>query len=86
MMGQSALLGISHMIQNWEECHHQMVLLLFSDLDKMEKWADRNLRKFSKGEYQVPHLGKNNSRLQDRLRGQLTGKQLDSKWPGSLTG
>jgi len=30
------------------------------DLDRLEKWADRNLIKFHKGKYQVLHLRSNN--------------------------
>lgn len=56
------------------------------DLDKLEKWADRNLMKSNKGKYQVLHLAKSNPWHQNWLWGQLTGKQLDRKWPGSLAG
>ncbi|GAB0184903.1 hypothetical protein GRJ2_000955600 [Grus japonensis] len=37
------------------------------NIDKLSKWTDRNLIKFSKGKYKVLHLGKNNPMRQDRL-------------------
>ncbi|PKU30795.1 rna-directed dna polymerase from mobile element jockey-like [Limosa lapponica baueri] len=30
------------------------------NLDRLEKWSDRNLMQFTKGKYQFLHLGKNN--------------------------
>ncbi|GAB0208210.1 F-BAR domain only protein 2-like [Grus japonensis] len=37
------------------------------DLNRLEKWADRNLMKFNKGKCEVPHLGRNNPRHQYML-------------------
>jgi len=33
-----------------------------NDLDRLEKWADRDLTKFNKGKCKVLHLGRNNLR------------------------
>ncbi|PKU46197.1 rna-directed dna polymerase from mobile element jockey-like [Limosa lapponica baueri] len=38
------------------------------DLNRLEKWADRNLMKFNKGKHKVLHLGRNNLIHQYRLR------------------
>ena len=37
------------------------------DLDRLEKWADRNLMQYNKGKYKVLHLGRNNPRHQYML-------------------
>ena len=37
------------------------------DLERLQKWADRNLMKLSKGKCQVLPLGRNNPRHHDRL-------------------
>ncbi|GAB0204625.1 mitochondrial enolase superfamily member 1 [Grus japonensis] len=57
------------MTQNWEEW------LIHRDLDRLEKWADRNLMQFKK--CKVLPLGRNNPRHQCRHWG---GTQLESSF------
>ena len=58
-------------------------------LDRLEKWADRKLMKFNKGNCKVLHLGKNNPVYQHvlgatQLQSSSTEKDLeilvDKKW------
>ena len=54
------------MTQNWEVClMHQKAIQM--DLVRLEKWADTNLKKFSMGNCQVLHPGRNSPRHQDAL-------------------
>ncbi|GAB0182985.1 mitochondrial enolase superfamily member 1 [Grus japonensis] len=51
------------------------------DLERLESWADRNIRQFSKGKCKVLQLGRNNPRHQymlgaDQLESSLAGKDL----------
>ncbi|PKU46738.1 rna-directed dna polymerase from mobile element jockey-like [Limosa lapponica baueri] len=48
------------------------------DLKRYEKWADTNLRKFSKGKSQVLHVSRNNP---VQVGGKLAGKQLCREGP-----
>lgn len=47
-----------------------------SDCDRLEKWADRNLMRFSEGKYKVLTLKKDSSRHDYRLWGQPAGRHL----------
>ncbi|KAK4811273.1 hypothetical protein QYF61_023325 [Mycteria americana] len=54
------------------------------DLDRLEKWADRNLMKFSNDKYKVLHLGRNNPMHQyllgaDQLESSLAEKVLQRR-------
>ena len=40
---------------------------IHQDLDRVEGWAERNLREFHKGKHTVLHLGRNNCMYQYRL-------------------
>ncbi|KAK4828161.1 hypothetical protein QYF61_024076, partial [Mycteria americana] len=51
------------MTQKWEEwLIRQRVMLPCRDLNRLKKWADRNLMQFIKGKYKVLHLRRNNCR------------------------
>lgn len=65
MVGQSPSSASLEMIHNWEEWLTDQICLLPSerDCDRLEKWAGRNLIKFSK----VLHQGWNNTMLEYRL-------------------
>ncbi|GAB0178536.1 mitochondrial enolase superfamily member 1 [Grus japonensis] len=48
------------------------------DINRQEKWANRNLMKFSKGKCKAPHLGTTPVGAEDHP----AGKQLGRKGPG----
>ena len=56
------------------------------DLDRMEKWADRNLMKFNQEKCKVLHLWRNDPVHQDVLEATSAGKQLCRKGPRSPGG
>lgn len=57
----------------WNEDPLDSCGALQSDLDRLEKWANKNVMKFTKGKCEVLYLGRNKSMHQYRLG---TGKQL----------
>ncbi|KAK4806638.1 hypothetical protein QYF61_022944 [Mycteria americana] len=56
------------------------------DLDRLEKWADRNLMKFNKGNCQVLPLGRNNPMHQPMLGVSQLERSLAEKALGLLVG
>lgn len=56
------------------------------DLDSLEKWATRNLMKFSKGKCKVLHLGRNNSMHQCMSMATQVGSSFEEEDLGVLVG
>ena len=85
-MGQSASSAstddtkLGEMIDRTDGC-----AFIQKDLDRLEKWAEKNLVKFSKGKCQVLPMGRNNSRHPDSLganwlKSSLAEKTWKSWW------
>ncbi|KAK4826043.1 hypothetical protein QYF61_003942 [Mycteria americana] len=55
---------------------------LQEDLDRLEKWADKNFMKFSKDKCKVLHLGKHNPGVQHRLGSTRLGSRSVERDPG----
>ena len=70
MMGQSAPSASLDIIQKLGEVIDKLYgcAVIQRDLDRLEKWADRNLMKYSKGKNKVLHLCRNNPMHQYRLQ------------------
>ncbi|KAK4809178.1 hypothetical protein QYF61_006436 [Mycteria americana] len=49
------------------------------DLDRLKKWADRNLLKFTEGKYKVLNMGQNKLMEQGRLRADWLGGSFEEK-------
>jgi len=54
------------------------------DLERLESWAQRNVKKFNKGKYRVLHLGRNNPMHQYRLGADLLGSSSAERHLGVL--
>ncbi|GAB0209913.1 mitochondrial enolase superfamily member 1 [Grus japonensis] len=69
------------MTPNWEGVVNVLErrAIIQRDLDRLKKWSDRNLMKFSKDEYQVLHLGWNNPMYQCRLEVHWIKRSLAEK-------
>ena len=55
--------------------YHHLITEFYDDvqknLNRLERWAERNLLKFHKGNCRILHLGRNNLRYQYGLQAQL---------------
>ncbi|KAJ7400742.1 rna-directed dna polymerase from mobile element jockey-like [Pitangus sulphuratus] len=69
MKGQRASSASLLIAQNWEGVASttEDFPALQKDLSRLERWAEKNGRKFNKGQCRVLHLGKNNPLHQHRL-------------------
>ncbi|KAJ7413890.1 hypothetical protein WISP_87826 [Willisornis vidua] len=76
----------SLLVQNWEGVAHTSggCAALQTDLDRLERWAEKNLQKFSRGKCRVLHLGRNNPENRYRLGADLMENSSVEKALGIL--
>lgn len=71
--GDKVLEGVADTTDGW--------VAIQRDFSRLEKWADKNLRKFMRRECKVLNLGRNDSVEWYRQGGHLAGKQLGREGP-----
>ena len=86
MMGQRVPSASLLMTQNWEEWADTAEdhAAIQRDLDRLEKWVDRNIMKLNKEKCKVLHLRRNNLRHQYTLRAVWLESSFSGKGLGIL--